>query len=83
LRRTKTIGKLVDQIAAVTQTAKEIEAKISGDVWSRQKRWEVQQTALLGTLRDLAAAADSDDVDQSFRSDGDQCGAKRRRTFSV
>ncbi len=27
--------------------------------------------------------AHSDDVDQSFRSDGDQCGAKRRRTFSV
>jgi hypothetical protein len=27
--------------------------------------------------------AHSDDVDQSFRSDVDQCGAKRRRTFSV
>jgi len=27
--------------------------------------------------------ADSDDVDQSFRSDADQCGAKRRTTFSV
>jgi hypothetical protein len=50
------IGKLVEQMAAVTQTTKEIEAKISNDVWSRQKRWEVQQTALLGTLRDLAAA---------------------------
>jgi hypothetical protein len=28
-------------------------------------------------------AADSDDVDQSFRSDGDQRGAKRREAFSV
>jgi hypothetical protein len=27
--------------------------------------------------------ADSDDVDQSFRSDGDQSGAKRRRALSV
>jgi hypothetical protein len=27
--------------------------------------------------------ADSDDVDQSFRSDGDQRGAKRREAFSV
>ena len=27
--------------------------------------------------------ADSDDVDQSFRSDADQFGAKRRRALSV
>jgi hypothetical protein len=27
--------------------------------------------------------ADSDDVDQSFRGDGDQRGAKRREAFSV
>jgi hypothetical protein len=27
--------------------------------------------------------ADSNDVDQSFRSDGDQRGAKRREAFSV
>jgi hypothetical protein len=25
----------------------------------------------------------SDDVDHSIRSDADQCGAQRRRTFSV
>ena len=30
-----------------------------------------------------AAGGDSDDVDQSFRSDADQSGAKRRRAFSV
>jgi hypothetical protein len=40
----------------VTQATKEIEARISDDVWSRQKRWEVQQSALLETLRDLATA---------------------------
>jgi hypothetical protein len=28
-------------------------------------------------------AGDSDDVDQSFRSDADQRGAKRRRALSV
>jgi hypothetical protein len=27
--------------------------------------------------------AHSNDVDQSFRSDADQCGAKRRRALSV
>jgi hypothetical protein len=41
------IDKLVDQVKAVTKATKEIEAKISDDVWSRQKRWEVQQAALL------------------------------------
>jgi hypothetical protein len=32
---------------------------------------------------DQSIVADSDDVDQSFRSDGDQRGAKRREAFSV
>lgn len=50
------IDKLVDQVKAVTKATKEIEAKISDDVWSRQKRWEVQQAALLETLRYLADA---------------------------
>jgi hypothetical protein len=31
----------------------------------------------------LSSSGDSDDVDQSFRSDADQSGAKRRRTLSV
>jgi len=34
-------------------------------------------------LSTFRADADSDDVDQSFRSDGDQRGAKRREAFSV
>ena len=32
---------------------------------------------------ELGLGADSDDVDQSFRSDADQFGAKRRRALSV
>ena len=32
---------------------------------------------------DRVEFADSDDVDQSFRGDGDQRGAKRREAFSV
>ena len=32
------IGKLVQQMAAVTQTTKEIEARISNDMWERQRR---------------------------------------------
>lgn len=50
------IGKLVDQMKAVTQATKEIEAKISNEVWSRQKRWEVQQAALLESLKELASS---------------------------
>jgi hypothetical protein len=34
-------------------------------------------------LAALFGIADSNDVDQSFRSDGDQRGAKRREAFSV
>ena len=53
------IGKLTDQVAAVTKTTKEIEAKISSDVWDRQKRWELKREVLLeATLR----AAQLDDA---------------------
>jgi hypothetical protein len=40
------LGKLTDQVAAVTKTAKEIEAKISSDLWDRQKRWELKREVL-------------------------------------
>jgi hypothetical protein len=33
------IDKLVDQVRAVTTTTKQIEAKISNEVWDRQKQW--------------------------------------------
>ncbi len=50
------INKLVDQTAALTQTTKEIEARISMGVWSQQQRWDVQKTALLESLKELASA---------------------------
>jgi len=48
------IGKLTDQVAAVTKTAKEIEAKISSDVWDRQKRWEMKREVLFEATKRLA-----------------------------
>jgi len=45
------INKLVDQVRAVTITAKEIEAKISSDVWDRQKRWELRRDILFEIAR--------------------------------
>ena len=50
------VQQLVRQVGAVTQATKEIEAKISNDLWSRQQRWEVQKAALLDTLKELASA---------------------------
>src|SRR5437870_10327269 len=40
------IGKLVEQMSAVTKATKEIEAKISSDVWDRQKHWEMKREVL-------------------------------------
>lgn len=47
------IDKLVDQVRAVTQTTKEIEAKISDEVWNRQKRWEIKRDAIFEVVRAL------------------------------
>jgi hypothetical protein len=47
------MDKLVDQMAAVTQTTKEIEAKISSDVWDRQKRWEIKRDAIFDMVKEL------------------------------
>jgi len=53
------IGKLTDQVAAVTRTAKEIEAKISSDMWDRQKRWELKREVLFEATKRLAAVDDA------------------------
>ncbi len=53
------IGKLTDQVAAVTKTAKEIEAKISSDLWDRQKRWELKREVLFEVTRKAAQIEDA------------------------
>jgi len=45
------IDKLVAQVAAVTTTTKEIEAKITSDIWDRQKRWELRREVLFEATR--------------------------------
>src|ERR1017187_4695064 len=47
------IGKLVEQMQAVTQATKEIEAKISNEVWNRQKQWEVRRDVIFETVKQL------------------------------
>src|ERR1700685_4390099 len=50
------IQELATQTGILTQTTKEIEARISISVWSEQQRWDLQKTALLDSLKDLSAA---------------------------
>ena len=47
------VDKLVSQMKAVTQATKDIEAKISTDVWDRQKRWELKRDALFDAVKEL------------------------------
>jgi len=48
------IGKLVDQVSAVTKATKDIEAKITSDMWGRQKRWELKREVLFEATKKLA-----------------------------
>src|ERR1700722_6121623 len=50
------LQELARQTGILTQTTKEIEARISIGVWSKQQRWDLQKTALLDSLKDLATA---------------------------
>jgi hypothetical protein len=49
------IDKLVDQVRAVTKTTKEIEAKISDEVWDRQKRWELKRDLLIEMVKKVTS----------------------------
>jgi hypothetical protein len=52
------IDKLVKQVAAVTKTTKEIESKISDEVWDRQRQWEMKRDVLFEATRRLATFDD-------------------------
>src|SRR5258708_37592579 len=53
------IDKILDHVRAVTITTKEIEAKISSDVWDHQKRWEAKRDALFEAVKKLSALEDA------------------------
>jgi hypothetical protein len=53
------IDKLVDQVRAVTTTTKEIEAKISNEVWDRQKQWELKRDSLFEVGKSMTAMIDA------------------------
>lgn len=45
------INKVLADLRAVTTTTKEIEAKISGDLWDQQKKWELKRDTLFEVTR--------------------------------
>jgi len=45
------IDDLVEQTRKLTQTTREIEAKIDDNVWNRQKQWELKRDILLDFVR--------------------------------
>jgi hypothetical protein len=53
------LNKLVEQVAAVTKTTKEIEAKISDEVWGRQRLWEMKRDAFFALVKAETAAKDA------------------------
>lgn len=48
------IAKLDAQVRVVTTTTEEIKAKISDEVWNRQKRWELKREVLFDAVKRLA-----------------------------
>jgi hypothetical protein len=48
-----------EDIEKLTKTTKEIEAKISSDVWDRQKRWELKREVLFEATKRLSEADDA------------------------
>ena len=64
------IEKLLDQVRAVTTTTKEIEAKISGQMWDRQKRWEVRRDILFEAAKGLGKIKDAlSELVAAYRTD--------------
>jgi hypothetical protein len=53
------INKLVDQVSAVTQTAKEIESKISGELWNKQKHWEMKRDVIFEMSKNISGVDDA------------------------
>jgi hypothetical protein len=53
------IEKLVDQVRAVTLATKEIEARVSSDIWNQQKRWELKRETLFEATKRLAELDDA------------------------
>jgi hypothetical protein len=50
------LEKLVHQMAATTEATKAIEARISDEMWNRQRHWEMKKEIFLVAIRTIAKA---------------------------
>ena len=71
------IGKLVDQVRAVTTTTKQIESKIAGDLWDRQKRWELRRDAIFDASKKMAAVKNALSNLHAVHMTDQQAGSQR------
>lgn len=55
------LNKLVDQLKATTEATKRIEAQISGEMWDKQKQWELTRDAALRLMEAQARLEDAGD----------------------
>jgi hypothetical protein len=53
------IDKLVDQMKAVTEATKKIEAEISTGVWDKQKRWVMRREVLFAAAKRMSEVDDA------------------------
>src|SRR6185312_10887002 len=56
LARKEDIDKLIADVADVTQTTREIEARISGELWDKQKQWEMKRDVLFELIKRMTIA---------------------------
>jgi predicted oxidoreductase len=52
------MDKLVAQVEATTRATKAIEARISHEVWDRQRQWEMKRDAVISVVQALGLADD-------------------------
>ena len=52
------IDRVVEQVRAVTSATKEIEAKISGELWDKQKQWEMRREVLFSAAKQVGGLVD-------------------------
>ena len=53
------LNRLVKQMEATTEAAKRIEARISNEVWDRQKHWELKRDTVISIVQTMNAAKDA------------------------
>jgi hypothetical protein len=58
LARREDIETVRDEVRVVTTTTKEIEAKISSEVWDRKKQWEMKREVLFEASKSVARVED-------------------------